>query len=158
MPNFTLGRFSFHRQIYFLAFSDGLSVEKKNCPAHPVQSFVTRSGRIGAQIFFFLCPNLSNIYQNLSNSVTVNFLIGGPLAFRLFKPIVNDDYHQEHKEFWWRVSLSHFSLWNEEEKAFVFVGFLFCVSFFRSVESLSVRSRNCSLLISKAHNPWGCWR
>jgi len=99
MPNFTLGRFSFHRQIYFLAFSDGLSVEKKNCPAHPVQSFVTRSGRIGAQIFFFLCPNLSNIYQNLSNSVTVNFLIGGPLAFRLFKPIVNDDYHQEHKEF-----------------------------------------------------------
>jgi len=73
--------------------------KKKNCPAHPVQSFVTRSGRIGAQIFFFLCPNLSNIYQNLSNSVTVNFLIGGPLAFRLFKPIVNDDYHQEHKEF-----------------------------------------------------------
>jgi len=27
------------------------------------------------------------------------FLIEGSPAFRLFKPIVNDDYHQEHKEF-----------------------------------------------------------
>jgi len=78
---------------------------------------------------FFLCLNLSNIYQNLSNSVTVNFLIGGPLAFRLFKPIVNDDYHQEHKEFWWRVSLSHFSLWNEEEKAFCVCGISFLCFF-----------------------------
>lgn len=41
---------------------------KKNWPERPVQSFVTRSGRIRAQILFFvMCPNLSNIYQNLSN-------------------------------------------------------------------------------------------
>jgi len=99
MPNFTLGRFSFHRQIYFLAFSDGLSVEKKTVQSSRFRVLSLEVVASVPKFVFFLCPNLSNIYQNLSNSVTVNFLIGGPLAFRLFKPIVNDDYHQEHKEF-----------------------------------------------------------
>lgn len=79
-------------------------------------------------------PNLLKIYQNLSNSVVFRSVVHHPFLC-LFKPIVNDDYHQEHKEFWWRVSLSHFSLWNEEEKAFVFVG------------SKSFSARNLSFLI-----------
>ena len=147
MPNFTLGRFSFHRQIYFLAFSDCLPVEKKTGQSG---RFRVLSLEVVASVpksvfclFVQICQTSTKICQ------TRYFLIGGPLAFRLFKPIVNDDYHQEHKEFWWRVSLSHFSLWNEEEKAFCVCGISFCVSFFCSDESSSVRSRNCSLKIKK---------
>jgi len=73
---------------------------KKTWPERPFQSFVTRSGRIRAQIPFFC--DVSKFVKHLPKFVklwTWYFLIGGPLAFRLFKPIVNDDYHQEHKEF-----------------------------------------------------------
>jgi len=99
MPNFTLGRFSFHRQIYFLAFSDCLPVEKKTGQS---VRFRVLSLEVVASVPKFALFFWSKFIKHLPKFVKLGswyFLIGGPLAFRLFKPIVNDDYHQEHKEF-----------------------------------------------------------
>ena len=144
-----------------LAFSDCLLVEKITGRGSRLR--VLSLEVVASVLKFAWGPNLLKIYQNLFSGSPFHFFV---FSNQLWTTVIIK--YQEHKEFWWRVSLSHFSLWNEEEKAFVFVGsksfsarnlsvlleiLLFCLKsfffdrnlFLLAVESLSLRSLNRSL-------------
>ena len=111
-----------------LAFSDCLLVEKITGRSSRLR--VLSLEVVASVLKFARGPNLLKIYQNLFSGSPFHFFV---FSNQLWTTVIIK--YQEHKEFWWRVSLSHFSLWNEEEKAFVFVG------------SKSFSARNLSFLL-----------
>lgn len=160
----------FQPQIKFLAFSYYLQMERNRDGALSLN--LKWSGHVCARtcVSGQICKNPPKLYglaprTSLIGACAIPFRPSNQLwTTVVIKNIKNFDEESLYLTSHYGMKRRrHFCLWDLFlwDLFLLFVGFVFPFCLFLSllfVCPTSVRSLNCSLPISKVHNPWGCWQ